>query len=139
MSSFEQKIQPLSWIFYGRSRGNRTHANGFGDRCTTIIRYSCISMHSTLTPRILQNFRSSVNWVCMNSSSSPIVSVVTYTQEHQADIAYAKLLAAGIRDAEVVHGAARSWNPFAQQGPGTYAVTVPSIFLKKAKKILRVM
>lgn len=25
----------------GRSQGNRTHANGFGDRCTTIIRGSC--------------------------------------------------------------------------------------------------
>ncbi len=64
--------------------------------------------------------------------------MVTYTQEHQADIAYAKLLAAGIRDAEVAHGVAHSWNPFAQQGPGTWTVTVPTVFLKKAKKILRV-
>ena len=75
----------------------------------------------------------------MNFSSSPIVPVVTYTLEHQATIAHVKLLAAGIRDAEVAHGVARSWNPFAHQGPGTYTVTVPSVFLKRAKKILRVI
>lgn len=74
----------------------------------------------------------------MNSFSSSAVPVVTYTQEYQADIAYAKLIAGGIYQAEVAHGAARSWNPFAQQGPGAYTVTVPSQFLRKAKKILRI-
>ena len=74
----------------------------------------------------------------MNSRLAPMVVVISYMLEHQADIAYAKLLVAGIREVEVVHSTATGWNPFAVKAPGMYAVMVPTTALKKAKKILRI-
>ena len=61
--------------------------------------------------------------------------VATFEQEHLADIAYAKLIAAGIR-AEITDHVGFSRNPFAPGKASRYSVLVPAKSVRKAKHIL---
>ena len=65
------------------------------------------------------------------------VVVATFEQEHLADIAQAKLIAAGIR-AEITDHIGFSWNPFMSGTTGTFSILVPGTSVRKAKHILGV-
>lgn len=65
------------------------------------------------------------------------VVVATFEQEHLADIAHAKLVAAGIR-AEVTDHIGFSWNPFASSPAAKFSILVPGKSVRKAKHILGV-
>ncbi|MEK9155208.1 MAG: hypothetical protein AAB839_01020 [Patescibacteria group bacterium] len=71
----------------------------------------------------------------MKLSAKTFETVAMFDQEYLADIAQAKLVAAGIR-AEVAEGGGFHWNPFATAMPARFSVTVPAKSAKKAKAIL---
>jgi len=74
----------------------------------------------------------------MKHHGKVFVVATTVDDELRADIACAKLMAAGI-PSEAAGDSTFHWNPFVARMPAKFTIMVPASALQRAKKILRTM